>query len=200
MKRLLSAAALLMALAGTAAATPMSFELDKAHTVVGFSVRHFFSQVPGVFKDFAGTIVFDDQNPAASSVDVTIQTASISTNNDRRDGHLRSADFFAADSFPTITFKSTKVEPSGKDQFKVTGNLTMRGVTKPVVLDAQFLGMGAVGMGGNSMGTKAGFIATTTVNRQDYGIKWNKTLDNGGAMLSDDVKISLDVEANQAKQ
>ena len=163
---------------------------------MGFSIRHFFSKVPGQFKDFSGTIVMDEKSPPASSVEVTIQAASISTDNERRDAHLRSPDFFDVDTFPTLTFKSTKVAPAGKDKVKIAGDLTMRGVTKTVVLDVEFLGMGQVGIGGQSMGTKAGFDATTTVNRKDFGINWNKTLDQGGLMLGDDVAISLHVEAN----
>ena len=197
MKRLPVAAVLaLMSFASAASAAPLTFDIDKVHSQVGFSIRHFFSKVPGQFKDFSGTIVMDPTRPAASSVDVTIQAASIFTDNERRDGHLRSPDFFAADSFPTLTFKSTKVAPAGKDEYKVTGDLTMRGVTKSVVLDVEFLGMGQVAIGGQSMGTKAGFEATTSVNRHDFGINWNKTLDQGGVMLGEDVAISLHIEAN----
>jgi polyisoprenoid-binding protein YceI len=186
----------LLSFATAASAAPLSFDIDKPHSQVGFSVRHFFSKVPGQFKDFSGTIVMDEKNPPASSVEVTIQAASISTDNERRDGHLRSPDFFATDSFPTLTFKSTTVAPAGKDKYQVTGELTMRGVTKPVVLDVEFLGMGQVGIGGQAMGTKAGFDATATLNRKDFGINWNKTLDQGGVMLGEDVAISLHIEAN----
>jgi polyisoprenoid-binding protein YceI len=192
-RRIPLAVAALLALATAASAAPLTFNIDRPHSQVGFTVRHFFSKVPGQFKDFTGTIVMDKDNPAASSVQVTIQTASISTDNDRRDTHLRSADFFAADSFPTITFKSTKVVPAGKDKVKITGDLTMHGVTRPVTLDVDFLGMGSVGQ----MGTKAGFEAAATVNRQDFNIRWNKLLDQGGTMLGDDVAITLHIEANQ---
>jgi polyisoprenoid-binding protein YceI len=192
-------AAVLVVLAGlttTAYAAPQTFDIDPVHSQVGFTVRHLFSKVPGQFKQFSGTILADEKNPSASSVDVTIQTASIFTDNDQRDAHLRSPDFFAADSFPTITFKSTKVAPAGKDRYKVTGKLTMRGVTRTVVLDMEFLGKGAVSLGGQSMGTKAGFDATTTLNRQDYGIRFNKTLDQGGLMIGDEVAVDLHVEAS----
>jgi len=182
--------------AAAASAAPLTFDIDQPHSQVGFSIRHFFSKVPGQFKDFSGTIVMDPNAPAASSVEVTIQAASISTGNDGRDKHLRSPDFFAADSFPTLTFKSTKVDSAGKDRVKVTGDLTMHGVTKSVVLDVEFLGMGEVGVGGKSWGTKAGFDATTTLHRHDFGINWNKTLDAGGVMIGEDVAISLHVEAN----
>jgi polyisoprenoid-binding protein YceI len=197
MSRLPVALALaLVSFATAASAAPLAFDFDRAHSQVGFSIRHFFSKVPGQFKEFNGTILMDPSAPEASSVEVTIQAASISTDNERRDNHLRSKDFFAADSFPTLTFKSTKVAPAGKDKYKVTGDLTMRGVTKSVVLDVEFLGMGPVAIGGQAIGTKAGFEATTSVNRHDYGINWNKTLDTGGVMLGEDVAISLHIEAN----
>jgi len=197
MKRLpVTLALALVSFAAATSAAPLTFDIDQPHSQVGFSIRHFFSKVPGQFKDFSGTIVMDPNAPAASSVEVTIQAASISTGNDGRDKHLRSPDFFAADSFPTLTFKSTKVDSAGKDRVKVTGDLTMHGVTKSVVLDVEFLGMGEVGVGGKSWGTKAGFDATTTLHRHDFGINWNKTLDAGGVMIGEDVAISLHVEAN----
>src|SRR5262249_27233201 len=143
----LASAALLAATAGAVLADPVTYAIDPAHSQVGFSVRHFFSHVPGRFNDFAGSVTFDDKDASKSSVDVTIKTASIYPNNDRRDNHLRSNDFFAADSFPEITFKSTKVTAAGENKYKVDGNLTIRGITKPVTLDATFLGAGNVGMG-----------------------------------------------------
>ncbi|HTR96758.1 MAG TPA: YceI family protein [Candidatus Acidoferrales bacterium] len=189
----------LVALAASASAAPVKYTVDKDHTEVGFVVRHVFSQVHGRFNDFQGTIVFDDQNPANISVDATAEAKSVWTNNDHRDAHLRTADFFAVDSFPTLSFKSTKVTPDGKGKYKVAGNLTLRGVTKPVVFDAEFLGAGDFGIGGHSMGNKAGFTATTVINRKDYGINWNKMLDNGGWMLDDNVTIELNIEGNSAQ-
>lgn len=187
----------LAAASALATAAPVQYTIDKDHSEVGFDVRHLFSKVHGRFNAFTGSITFDEANPAAIAVDATAEAKSIWTDNERRDGHLRSADFFAADSFPTLSFKSTKVTAAGKNKYKVAGNLTMRGVTKPVVFDAEFLGAGSVGVGGQSWGSKAGFVATTVVNRKDFGINWNKTLDNGGLMLSDEVTISLSLEANQ---
>jgi polyisoprenoid-binding protein YceI len=193
----LSAAMLvtLLGMTSAASAAPQAYDIDPVHSQVGFSIKHIFSKLPGQFKQFSGVILADEKNPTASSVDVTIQTASIFTDNEQRDAHLRSADFFAADSFPTITFKSTKVTPAGKTRYRVTGRLTMRGVTKTVVLDMEFLGRGAVSLGGQSMGTKAGFEATTTINRQDYGIRYNKILDQGGLMIGNEVAVDLHVEA-----
>jgi polyisoprenoid-binding protein YceI len=187
---------LALTFAAAAHAAPAVYTIDPSHSEVGFKVRHFFAKVPGHFNSFAGSITYDDQNLTASSVDVTIQTASINTNNERRDKHLRSEDFFRAEKDSTITFKSTKIVP-GADatHFKIEGDLNMRGVSKPITLDAELIGVGAVGIGGNAMGTRAGFQATTTVNRKDWGVSWNKVLDNGGTMLDDNVAIELDIEA-----
>lgn len=188
---ILASVALLAATAGAVLADPVTYQIDPSHSQVGFNVRHFFSRVPGRFNDFSGSVTYDDKDVSKSSVDVTIKTASINTNNDRRDNHLRSPDFFAADSFPEITFKSTKVTPgSDKTKFKVDGNLTIRGITHPVTLDATFLGAGAVGQ----MGMRAGWEATTTIDRKDYHVLWNRVLDQGGTMLGDDVVINLGVE------
>jgi polyisoprenoid-binding protein YceI len=194
--RLVLAALALVATTAVVNAAPAKYSVDKDHTEVGFDVRHFFNKVHGRFNAFAGTIVFDEANPANISVDATAETKSIWTDNDRRDAHLRSADFFAADSFPTLSFKSTKVSAAGKNKYKVDGNLTLRGVTKPVSFDGEFLGAAAVGAGGQSWGGKAGFTATTVVNRKDFGINWNKVLDNGSLMLDDKVTIVLNIEGN----
>lgn len=191
---LLSPLALLL-VAAVAAAEPQTLRIDPGHSTVGFSIRHFFSRVSGRFKDFSGTVQFDEKNLAASSVDVTIQAASIDTGHERRDGDLRSANFFNVDSIPTITFKSTKVVPGPEKSFLIYGDLTMHGVTKPVTLEANVLGVGQVGMGGRNR-TIAGFEAKTTIDRKDFGIVWNRALDQGGTMLGDDVAINLGVEAS----
>ena len=191
------AATALSIAAVSVSAEPEPFKVDPNHSLAEFTIRHFFTRVRGRFNDFAGTILYDEKNLAASSVDVTIQTKSIFTNQDRRDNDLRSPRFFWADSFPTITFKSTKVVPGEGNKFKVEGNLTMRGATKPVILDAEFLGMGAVGIEGRAMGTRAGFDGTTTLDRKDFGIVWNQTLDQGGTMLGDDVALTISVEAGK---
>lgn len=187
---------LMLAIAAPAFAEVKTFNFDRSHTEVGFNVRHFFTKVHGRFTDFTGSIKYDPQSLVTSSVMVTIRDTSISTANDRRDNHLRTKDFFWTDSFPNITFLSTKVVP-GKDasHFKVEGNLTIRDVTKPVALDAEFLGMGPVSIDKREMGFQAGWLATTTVDRKDFGIVWNRTLDQGGMMLGDDVEIVLQVAA-----
>ena len=127
---------------------------------------------------------------------VTIQAASISTNEPKRDEHLKTPDFFDVANQPTITFKSTSVKPTGKDTYEVTGNLTLRGVTKQIALPVTFLGEGKDPWGNEKMG----FELETTLNRKDYGISWNKTLDQGGLLLGDEVKVQISVEANKAKQ
>jgi len=193
-------AALLAAvtLASPAAAIPTTWKVDPAHTEVGFEVRHFFSKVHGVFHDAQGTIVFDEQDPNGIKVDATARVASVDTGNHNRDAHLQTPDFFNAASDSLLSFRSTKVEKAGKGKYKISGDLTMRGVTKPVVFDAEFLGSSAVSIEGKSWGSKAGFSATTVVNRKDFGINWNKALDNGGMMVDDMVTIILNVEANKA--
>ena len=188
----------LAAVASFAAADPVAYRIDPGHSQVGFTIRHFFSRVSGHFGEFSGKVLLDEKNPAASSVEVEIKTASINTNNERRDTDLKSPNFFSADSFPTITFKSTKVTPAEGGKLKIEGNLNMHGITKPVTLDASFLGSGATTMGGGrGMGVRAGWSATATVNRKDWGIIWNRTLDQGGTMLGDDVALAIDIEAVQ---
>jgi len=185
-----------LALATPLAAAPLPFKIDPAHSQVSFTIRHFFSRVPGRFNDFAGTIQLDEKDLSRSSVEATIQAASIFTNNDHRDKDLKSPNFFSVDSFPTLIFKSTKVTPGDGGKLTIDGNLTIHGVTKPVSLQGSFLGAGPVNIeGGYNAGYRAGFEATTTINRKDFGIVWNKTLDQGGTMLGDDVAITIGVEA-----
>jgi polyisoprenoid-binding protein YceI len=177
-----------------AAAAPMlatTYVIDVTHSELSFRIRHLVSRVTGTFKDWKGTITVADPNRwETATVDVVIQTASIDTKNERRDTHLRTSDFFLADSFPTITFRSTRIERSGDDA-RIHGNLTMRGVTKPVVLEGSFLGATK-----NAQGkTRVGFEASTTVNRLDYGVAWNRAVEGGGVTLGDEVTISIAVAA-----
>jgi polyisoprenoid-binding protein YceI len=181
--------------AAVAVAEPVPFKIDPGHSLIGFNIRHFFSRTPGRFKDYSGTIMLDEKSLAASSVEVTIQAASIDTENERRDGDLRSPNFFNTDSIPTLSFKSTKVVPGPDKSFLVYGDLTIRGITKPVTLQANMLGIGQVSTGGRPPRTLAGFEAKTSVNRKDFGITWNRQLDQGGTMLGDDVEITLQIEA-----
>lgn len=189
----------ILALALTALALPLAadtFNIDKSHSEAGFQIRHFVTNVRGKFDDFNGTINIDQKNPSASTVEFSIDAKSIDTGNADRDKHLRSDDFFAVDKYPQITFKSTSVKPSRtKNTYDVTGNLTMRGVTKQVTIPVTMLGFVKDPWGNQ----RAGFSLATTLNRQDYGIKWNKALDQGGYMLSDDVNVAIDIEAVKAK-
>ena len=156
---------------------------------VGFKVRHLVSKVSGEFNEFDGTIVADFENLDASSVEFTIQTASIDTKNEKRDGHLRSADFFDVEKYPEITFKSSKITKIDDDSYAVVGTLTMHGVSKEITLTVDFLGeMTAMG------GTRAGYELTTTLNRKDFGVSWNRALDAGGFVLGDDVEININLE------
>ena len=188
--------ALLAAAALPAFAETETFTFDKAHTLAGFRIRHFVSKVEGRFKDFDGTIWIDRQSPSNSKVELTIQAASIDTSAEGRDKDLRSETFFDVARSPTITFKSTKIEPKGKDAYEVTGELTMRGVTKTITVPVKHGGFLKV-KGRSGMGEKTGFEINFPLNRKDFGIVWNRPLDTGGFMLSDDVEINVQVEANK---
>lgn len=168
--------------------------IDPTHTEVGFSVRHLaISKVRGKFERFSGTIT-TAENPIDSRVEATVEVASINTNQADRDSHLRSGDFFATDEYPEFTFKSTGVRVENGD-YKVDGELTLRGVTKSVTFDFELGGFGTDGFGDY----KAGFTATTVVKREDYGIKWNTPMETGGLLLGSDVTITLDVQATLQK-
>ena len=185
-----------IALAPPLYADAVPFEIDPAHSQVGFNIRHFFTRVNGRFNEFTLNLQLDEKSLANSSVTAEIKAASIFTNQERRDKDLRSSNFFSVDSFPKLTFKSTKVIPGEGGKLKIEGNLTIKSVTKPVVLDATFLGAGQVTVeGGYNVGYRAGFEATTTINRKDFGIVWNRALDQGGTMLGDDVTITIGIEA-----
>jgi polyisoprenoid-binding protein YceI len=191
MKRLALALALLPALALAAEAT--TWNIDPAHTQSTFTVRHMvISNVRGEFQSTKGVVKLDAQDPTKSSVDVTIDAASIHTREERRDAHLRSPDFFDVQRFPTITFRSTKIEKAGSG-YKVTGDLTMHGVTRPVVLDAT-LTSEVKGVAGE---TRRGAQATTKVNRQDYGLKWNKMVE-AGPVVGDEITIEISAELVKA--
>ena len=191
-----------LALAGLAAvAFPVLadlevFTFDKAHTLVGFRIRHFVSRVEGRFNKFDGTIWMDRQNPSASKVELTIQTDSIDTANENRDKDLRSENFFDVAKYPTITFKSTRVVAKGNDAYDVTGDFTMHGVTKTITVPVKHGGFVKV-RGRTGEGEKTGFDITFPLNRKDYGLTWNRPLDSGGVMLSDEVEINVQIEANK---
>jgi len=168
----------------------MAWEIDPAHSEVLFSVKHaMITTVRGHFNVISGYLHIDEQNPENSWVDAQADTASINTRDERRDGHLRSADFFEAEKYPTITFKSKKVERTGDNEYNVIGDLTMHGVTKEVLFKAEYSGQGkdAYGM------QRAGLSAKTRVNREDWGLTWNAALEAGGVLVSKDVNIEIDL-------
>ncbi len=172
---------------------PSVWNIDRTHSSVTFQIRHFVSKVHGVFADFKGVITADDDAWQNAQIDVEISTTSINTNSEPRDKDLRSSNFFAVDSFPTITFKSRRIERQGDDA-RITGDLTIRGVTKSVVLVGRYNGMQKA-----VRGDRIGFDATTAINRLDYGVVWNRAVEGGGVMLGDEVKIEINVEAVRAK-
>jgi len=179
--------------AGLTAAAMLSAEtyvVDKNHSDASFRIRHFASKVRGRFADFEGTINADPAKPEASSVTFTIKTASIDTSQPDRDKHLKSADFFDVEKYPEITFKSSKMTPAGKDKYDVTGTLTMHGVSKEVTLPVTYLGTVKDPRGNE----RASFEIDTKLNRKDFGMTWNRALDAGGFMLSDDVDVEIALE------
>jgi polyisoprenoid-binding protein YceI len=191
-KLLVLAAFTALPLFAQAPAASETFVVDKNHSTATFKVRHIVSNVVGQFRDFTADVNLDRAEPAKSSVDFTIQATSIDTGSANRDTHLRSPDFFDVEKFPTITFKSTAVTPKSKNDFDVTGDLTMHGVTKRVTLPVRFLGFNKT-----ARGEKAGFEVETTIDRKEYGVIWNKNMDEGGFLLGDDVKVTINLEMDK---
>ena len=184
---------LIASLSATALAAPTTWEIDPMHTTSSFSVRHMMvSNVSGAFGKTTGTVTLEGKDWKTAVVKATIDASTIDTRNSKRDEHLKSADFFDVAKFPTITFKSTKVEAAAGGGYRMTGDLTIHGVTKPVVFDVQpFSPEMQSPMGGSVVGTQA----TAKISRKEFGLAWNKPLDKaGGVMVGDEVKIQLDVE------
>lgn len=169
--------------------------IDKGHSDVSFQIRHLVSKVRGKFNDYQGTINLDPANLERSSVEFTIQAASIDTGLPDRDKHLRGEDFFWADKHPAITFKSKSIKKVDQDTYNVTGTLNMRGVAKEITLPVTYLGTVKDPWGNE----KGGFETEITLNRKDYGINWNSALDNGGVVLSDEVTIAVNLETQKKK-
>ena len=170
----------------------MAWKIDSAHSRVAFAVRHMMiTYVRGHFKNISGTLEIDPEHPEQASAKVAFDAASIWTGQPERDDHLRSEDFLHVERFPTISFRSTKVEPGARNEYRVTGDLTIRGVTRPVVLDVRYLGKGRSPFDD----TRAGFTATTRINRHDFGASWNAEMQDGGVVVGDEVYITIDVEA-----
>ena len=186
---------LALALLVAAPARAATWEIDPAHTAIQFSVRHMMvSNVRGHFGKFSGHVEGDESAPTKARIEATIETASIDTGNAKRDDHLRSPDFLDAAKFPTITFKSTKIEQTDASTWKVTGDLTLHGVTRAVVLDLADVTKPIK----DPMGAqRAGGAVRTTINRQDFGISFNKTLDGGGVMVGNEITITIDVEVTR---
>jgi len=173
-----------------------AYNFDKAHSFIGFKVKHMgLIEVPGFFRDFTGTVNFDSVDVAKSSVEFIAKATSVDTGVAGRDKHLRTADFFDVEKYPDMTFKSTKVEKKGK-RLIVSGDLTMRGVTKPIAIPFEISGWLPAD---ERSGGKMGITAETTINRRDYGVNYGTTLPGGVAALSDEVKITLQIEAGKAK-
>jgi polyisoprenoid-binding protein YceI len=181
-------------LVAASAAQAQTWTIDASHSGAHFAVRHMMvSTVRGDMGKVSGSITYDGKNLTAASVDATIDVTAISTRDEKRDTHLKSADFFDVATYPTMTFKSKKVVPGADGSFKLVGDLTIRGVTKEVTLDVEAL-RPTVKMGN---GSRTGTTATTKINRQDFGVKWSRALDGGGVVVGDEVTVTIDLELIQ---
>lgn len=177
----------------TAPETRTAWKLDPAHTSVEFSAKHMMiTTVRGRIADVEGTIYTDEKNPSNSSVEAVLKAASLDTRSEQRDQHLRSADFLDVEKYPDITFRSKRIEGS-KDHFKLTGDLTIHGVTKEITLDVTFEGEGKDPWGGE----RAGFTANGKIDRRDFGLTWNQALETGGVLVANEIKISVEVQATK---
>ncbi len=194
MKRIYTVAIIaIAALAGLSASAQTKWTVDKTHSNVKFTVTHMVvSEMEGTFKVFDGTMENTKPDFSDAKVNFSIDVASVNTDNERRDGHLKSDDFFNAEKFPKMTFVSTSVKPLGNNKYELAGNLTIRDVTKPVVFQVTHGGVLTT-----SRGAKAGFKATTTINRFDYNLKWDRATETGGLVVSKDVEIQVNVEMDK---
>ncbi len=172
-------------------ASTRTYTFDKVHSEFLFQVRHLVTKVRGRFSDFAGAVQFNEQHPEESSVSVTINASSVDTNAPDRDQHLRSADFFFAEKYPSITFESSRIVKKSDEEFDVTGTLTIRGVSKEITLPVTYLGA-AKDPWGNA---RLGFETEITINRKEFGLMWNAALETGGFLVGDEVKITASVQA-----
>ena len=186
------ALAFALTLASAPLAQAQTWNIDSAHSAAHFAVRHnMVSTVRGDMGAVSGTVTYDGKNLAAARVDATIDVTGIDTRNEKRDAHLKTADFFDVENHPTMTFTSKRIVPAADGSFQIVGDLTMRGVTREVTLQAEPLRPAVAGRGGTQL---TGTTATTKINRQDFGVKWNRMLDVGGVVVGDEVTITIDVE------
>ena len=177
------------------AALSGEYTLDPAHTTIGFVARHaMVTNVKGSFRDFSGTLHLDGSDPAASKASIDVQMASIDTGNADRDGHLKSSDFFNIEEFPTMTFRSTKAEALGGDDYRITGDLSILGVTKPITIDLEFNGAAKDPFGNE----RVGFEGKAEIQRSEWGLTWNAALETGGFLVSDKIKLNFDISAIKA--
>ena len=196
MKSLVILASALLAVS-VATAQPTVWKTDAVHSNVSFAIDYMvLTEVTGNFKEFSATMTTDGENLEKGSVNVTLKTASINTENDKRDGHLRSADFFDAEKYPEISFVSKSIQKGEGNQYKIAGDLTMHGVTKPVTIDAKYMGQ-VKDMRGN---IRQGFKGTTTINRDEFGVKYNATLETGGVLLGSNVTVTINVQFIKQQQ
>lgn len=193
----LTAAVAAVSMAVAAPAFAEKWDIDPSHSQASFTARHMMiANVDGTFKGVKGTVNLDPKDITKSTVEASVDARTVNTNDEKRDAHLKSEEFFATEKFPNLTFKSTKVAKAGKNKLKVTGDLTMRGVTKPVTFDVETTDT-AVDPWGN---TRMGVQATTKVDRTQWGINWNQTLDKGGVLVGNEVKLTLNAELIKAKE
>jgi len=175
----------------TESPTATVWNIDTAHSLVEISVKHMMvSTAKGRFRDVKGTITLDEKNLGNSSVDAVINAASIDTGNEQRDGHLKSADFLEVDKYPTITFKSTKIDLESNEKARITGDLTIKGITRSISLEAELTGFGRTPFKTEIVG----FDAQTSINRKDWGLNWNVALETGGFLVADTMKVALSIE------
>lgn len=177
-----------------ATAEPHTYNLDRAHSSVTFEVRHFFNNVPGRFTRFDGKVTYDAEKPEQSNVHFTVEADSVNTDLERRDQHLKSVDFFDVETYPQISFRSTTVQKKSDDELAVTGDLTLRGKTKRMTLPIKILGVMELGPGV----AKAGFETKFVIDRKEFGVSWNRVLDQGGTMLGDEVTIRVVLQMDRA--
>jgi polyisoprenoid-binding protein YceI len=183
----------LLTLAAAVAQAADTYHVDRVHSAVTFKIRHIVSKVPGKFNDFDGAIVLDRNDMTKSSVEFTVKTASIDTDNEKRDEHLRSDAFFDVQKHPEMTFKSAAVTKMGENKYDVTGTFTLHDTTRTITIPVEVLGV-------STDNSKIGFETSFTLNRQEYGVKWNNAMEGGGLILGDDVDITINIEASLPRE